>query len=144
MSKPNTLMDKVGVCASAICAVHCALTGAAMGFLAVAGLEFMANPLIEAGFVGMALIVGSWAVVHGLRKHHSKIPAAVFVGGLACIVASHFLGHAHSATQAGSPLATILAVIGGLSIAAFHFLNMRMQHKNCACGVARSKNGIGI
>ena len=115
-----------------------------MGFLAVAGLEFMAHPLVEAGFVGLALIVGSWAVVHGLRKHHSKIPAAVFVGGLTCIVASHFLGHSHDAATSGSLLATILAVVGGLSIASFHFLNMRMQHKNCSCGVSPSKTGSGI
>ena len=36
-------LDKLGACASAICAVHCLLTGIALGLLSVAGLGFMGS-----------------------------------------------------------------------------------------------------
>lgn len=126
----SAILDKVGACVSTLCAVHCLLTGLAMGFLAVAGLEFLGNPWVEATFILLALTVGVWAMIHGIRRHHSLIPSLVFVAGLASIVASHFVGHDSSS----EPWGTVLAVIGGLSIASFHLLNQRLQHRNCSCG----------
>ena len=34
---------------------------------------------------------------------------------------------------AGNLIGVCMAIIGGLSIGAFHFVNRRMQHKGCAC-----------
>lgn len=122
------VLDKVGACVSTLCAVHCLLTGLAMGFLAVAGLEFLGNPLVEAAFVVVAVSVGIWAMLHGIRRHHSFIPSLIFMVGIAAIVASHFVGH-----ETNKPWGTVLAVAGGLSIAAFHLLNQRLQHRSCGC-----------
>lgn len=123
-------MDQIGVCASALCAVHCVLTGAAMGLLAFFGLEFLGNPVLEGAFFLVAILVGGWAVFHGIKKHHSRVPATVFVSGVCLIVGAHLaeqpLGHEHW-------LVTVLAALGGLSIASFHFLNLRFQHRNCSC-----------
>ncbi len=135
--KASAILDRVGVCASAICAVHCILTGLAMGFLAVAGLEIIGNPFIEFAFVGTAFLVGGFAVFHGKKRHHSWLPASVFVAGLASIVLSHFLGHGeHDGT--GNIFGSVLAVLGGLLIASFHILNLRLQHKGCGCNLDRN------
>lgn len=134
-SRKSVLLDRVGACVSTLCAVHCLLTGLAMGILAVAGLEFLGNPWVEATFIILALSVGTWAMLHGIRRHHSYIPSMVFVTGLAMIVGSHFAGH----DSASRPWGTVLAVCGGLSIASFHLLNQRLQHRNCRC---RNKSDV--
>lgn len=130
---PGKMADRVGACASTLCAVHCLLTGVAMGSLAVLGLGFMAHPAVELGFLGIAFAVGIVAFVHGIRRHHSPWPAAVFVSGLAAIVASHFVGHEHAGGREASALGTVLAVAGGLLVAAFHLVNLRLQHRKCGC-----------
>lgn len=136
------VLDRVGVCASALCAVHCALTGLAMGLLAISGLDFLGNVWVEVAFVGTALVVGTWALVHGIRRHHSKIPATVFVLGIASIVASWLIGHGvsreHILEHRHESLAsTIFAVAGGLLVVAFHLLNQRFQHRGCGCQIEK-------
>ena len=133
MSRVN--LDRVGTWAGTICAVHCVLTGLALGLLSVAGLGFVATPAAEAAFLGVTLTVGIAALIHGHRKHHSMVPALIFTAGLCLIAASHFVGHSHDhaghAHHAPNPLATALTVAGGLLVVLFHVVNQRMQHR---CG----------
>lgn len=145
MSTQNrSILDRIGAYASTICAVHCLLTGLAMGFLAVAGLGFISHPAVEVGFLGCAVVVGVWAVLHGLKQHHSRWPAIVFIAGLASIVASHFVGHSHAGeTVSSAPWGTILAVAGGLLIACFHLVNGRLQHRNCGCNAHEKTDRFG-
>jgi hypothetical protein len=135
--KTQVNLDKVGAYASAICAVHCLLTGVALGLLSILGLGFIGSLPAEIGFISVAVVIGSWAIVHGIKKHHSYIPALIFSFGIACIAISHFaLPHSESP---GVPLtgahiaSTVFAVLGGLSLVAFHFVNYRLQ-KGCECG----------
>jgi hypothetical protein len=130
-------VDKLGQIAGTVCAVHCLLTGLALGLLSVVGLGFFGSETSEALFVGTAGVLGTWAVVHGVKKHHSWIPSSFFVGGLVSIVISHFVfGHAHSASLATatptSIASTVFSVLGGLSLVTFHVLNQRFAHR-CGC-----------
>lgn len=118
-------LDKVGACASAICAVHCALTGLALGLLSVFGLGFLGNPAVDYIFIGTALFVGLFAVRHGVAKHRSYVPASIFALGILSIVCGHFLfGHDHSRMNLGS---AAFSVLGGLLLVAFHVVNWRLQ-----------------
>ncbi|MBI3722145.1 MAG: MerC domain-containing protein, partial [Fimbriimonas ginsengisoli] len=62
-------LDKVGACASAVCAVHCLLTGLALGLLSVVGFGFLGSLTADIAFLGVALSVGLLAVFHGIRRH---------------------------------------------------------------------------
>src|SRR5690349_19257729 len=87
-------LDKIGACASAICAVHCVLTGAALGLLSVAGLSFLNDPWVERGFLASTALLGAWAMRHGLKRHGSWVPSVFFLIGLALVVIKHFtFGH---------------------------------------------------
>lgn len=126
-------VDKLGTIASAICAVHCVLTGVALGLLSVVGLGFMASGTTEAVFIFTAIGLGSLAVFHGRKKHHSYIPSLFFVLGMVFIVLSHFaFHHSHDSHHASSMGATITSVLGGCSLVVFHILNLRMASK-CGC-----------
>lgn len=135
--KAQVNFDKVGAVASAICAVHCLLTGLFLGLLSIIGLGFIGSGPAEFGFISAAVLIGSWAIVHGVRKHHSYIPALIFAFGLACIATSHFVfPHRHEAHGAMTPAqiaSTVFAVLGGLSLVSFHLVNLRLQ-KGCECG----------
>jgi hypothetical protein len=122
-------MDKIGACASAICAVHCVLTGAALGLLSVAGLSFLREPIIEGLFLLSTALLGLWAMRHGLRRHGSWVPSIFFLGGLAIIVAKHFLvGH-----DGDAGLGVIMSLTGAASLVTFFLLNTRLPHKACGC-----------
>jgi hypothetical protein len=128
--KGGPLVDRLGVWASAMCAVHCVLTGVALGLLSVAGLGFLHSALTEWGFFTVALVLGIVAVWHGRRRHHSVVPALIFVLGLSFILVSHFGFHHHGIGG------TVFAVAGGLSLVGFHVVNMRLQH-GCSCSTCQ-------
>ena len=131
-------MDKVGAFASAVCAVHCLLTGVALGLLSVVGLGFIGSLATDIVFLVLVLSVGSFAIIHGIKKHHSAVPALIFVAGLLMFLIGHFAfghSHVHAAAEPWSPIRVTqvtLSVVGGLCLAMFHVVNLRMQ-KNCTC-----------
>lgn len=134
MSDPRTpILDKVGACASAFCAVHCVLTGVALGLLSSLGLGFFGHPVVEIGFFAVAIVVGIFALRHGVRSHKSFVPALFFIVGLASFGAAHLVadgGHT-------GVVATALNVTGGTSLVLFHVLNMRLQKARTCCGEGR-------
>jgi hypothetical protein len=133
----NINLDKVGACASAVCAVHCLLTGVALGLLSVMGLSFISSPWVDGAFIGTALLVGISAIRHGIKSHKSYVPALFFITGLLSIAVGHYSifaeaaeGHKH--VHGGS--ATFFSVFGGLSLVLFHILNLRLQKAKRCCG----------
>jgi hypothetical protein len=135
-SQRSLLLDKLGAFASATCAVHCLLTGVAIGLFSVVGLDFLASTTADIVFICAALTFGTLAVWQGFRKHRSFLPMGLYVGGLLMVVISHFvLGHRSEADRSPQHqfITTALAVVGGLTLTSFHFVNMRMQHRCKIC-----------
>ncbi len=129
--------DKIGTVASAICAVHCLLTGVALGLLSYVGFGFMGSVITDLIFLSVAVVVAVVAIAHGVRKHHSYKPAAIFVIGLVLVVIGHFvLHHEHAASPSvlhwEDILSTIFSVLGGLCFVLFHVVNLRLQ-RQCGC-----------
>lgn len=132
MAKIN--LDKVGACASAICAVHCLLTGVALGLLSFVGLGFLGNTWVDYLFIGVAVSVGSFAVFHGITHHKSYVPASFFVLGILAVLWGHFgFGHSHEQGVI-NPYSTVVSVFGGICLVMFHFLNWRLQKARRCCG----------
>lgn len=130
--------DRIGTYASAICAVHCLLTGVAIGLLSVAGLGMFGSIWADIAFLSVAVAIALIAIVHGHRRHHSIIPAQIFVLGLVFIVIGHFVvrhthgGVGHTDMDWDQVVSTSTSVLGGLCLVLFHVVNQRMQHK-CGC-----------
>ena len=119
---PGTHLDRIGTCASSLCAVHCFLTALALGLASFGWLGFMDNPILEGLFLGVAVTVGLAASIHGLRRHHSFRPALLLLLGLALILIAHFA----LARGGHTVLSGIVSALGGLSLVIFHLFNQRL------------------
>lgn len=102
------------------------------------GFGFFGSPLVDGLFILIAISVGAIALWHGIRRHHSYLPALFYVGGIIAILIAHGrhliegeFAHRHSGMD------TVLSVAGGLCFVLFHVMNLRMQHIHergeCAC-----------
>jgi hypothetical protein len=126
------IWDRVGTIASAICAVHCFITGIALGLLSYVGLGFFGSLTADLIFLGSAIAIAVIAIRHGISKHHSYVPSLIFVFGLVLVSVGHFgFKHSHDG-QGPSPLASLFSVLGGVCFVLFHVVNFLLQRK-CHC-----------
>jgi MerC mercury resistance protein len=118
MNKYSSRLDSAGMTASILCAIHCAIVPLLITILPLAGLGFLANPLIEWSMIVFALCVGTYAIgLSYLRTHHRLLPPILLVVGFLVIIIGHLFVHGwHEA---------IVVPIGGLLIATAHFFNFR-------------------
>lgn len=90
------------------------------------GMGFLANEGVEITMIAVSLIIGIWSLSTAYRKQHRRIiPILVLIAGFACIAFGHF-------SDIGA-LEAILIPIGGLIIAAAHYINLRLL-KSCPLG----------
>src|SRR5579862_6147998 len=80
-------VDAIGISASLLCAIHCAVLPLFFTSLPFFGLEILHNKLFEYGMIAFAGIISSYALFHGWKKHHHKIlPLIIFLCGLCFLV----------------------------------------------------------
>ena len=97
-------LDRLGIALSTLCLVHCVATVAAVALLASAGGALGADWLHEAG-LGVAVILGAFALGRGISEHGYMLPSAI--GGLGLGVMGGALALPHGASEI---FATMLGV----------------------------------
>jgi len=111
-------LDVLGITASVLCAIHCAVLPLVLASLPVLGINIIHNVYFEYGMILLAFLVGSWALLHGFRRHHGRlIPLLLFTGGLLLLVAKQ-IWHAYELRFL--PFAVVL-IVGA------HVLNYRLS-----------------
>ncbi|ANH79598.1 hypothetical protein A8C56_00185 [Niabella ginsenosidivorans] len=79
--------DAIGISASVICAVHCAVLPLFMASLPLFGVNIIENRSFEAGMILLAFLIGIYALSHGYKKHHHKmLPIILFTLGIGFLV----------------------------------------------------------
>jgi hypothetical protein len=116
--KHHSKLDNVGMTASILCAIHCAVVPLLLTSLPLLGLGFLANPVIEWSMIIFALCIGVYAIgLSYVRTHHKRLPMVLLIIGFLIIITGHlFITSWHEA---------IIVPIGGLLIATAHFFNYR-------------------
>ena len=118
--------DALGITTSILCAIHCAILPLAVASLPVLGVNIIHNAPFEYGMIGLAFLIGSWALWHGFHKHHRHSgPWLVFTGGMLFLLAKQIW---HQYEFRLLPF----AVIG---IVAAHILNYRLSPRPPKGGV---------
>lgn len=110
--------DFLGITASVLCAIHCAVLPLLLASLPVLGINIIHNSYFEYGMILLAFLIGSWALLHGFRRHHRRLtPLLLFTGGLSLLVAKQ-VWHAYELRFL--PFAVVL-IVGA------HLLNYRLS-----------------
>jgi hypothetical protein len=131
-AKYSSRLDNAGMTASVLCAIHCAIVPILITVLPLAGLGFLANPLVEWSMIVFALVIGTYAIGFSfVRTHRKPLPAVLLIAGFLVIIAGHLFARGwHEA---------LVVPIGGLLIATAHFFNYRY---NASCAGGQSILGI--
>lgn len=74
--------DALGIGASIVCAIHCALLPLMLTSLPLFGINIIHHLGFELGMIVLALLIGSYSMYHGYAKHHHRLlPWAIFLTG---------------------------------------------------------------
>jgi len=80
--------DVLGITASVLCAIHCAVLPLLLASLPILGINIIHNAYFEYGMIVLAFLIGSWALSHGFKRHHRRLlPLLLFTGGVLLLVA---------------------------------------------------------
>ena len=75
-------LDGLGIAASLLCAIHCAVLPLLFTSLPLLGFDLIKNKGFEYGMIALAFAIGSYALYHGFKKHHhSAIPFLLLKSG---------------------------------------------------------------
>jgi hypothetical protein len=86
MFKAKINLDALGISASLACAIHCALLPLFFTSLPVLGFELINNFVFETVMIVAAMLIGTYSLYHGWKKHHhKKLPMLIFLIGVACL-----------------------------------------------------------
>ena len=118
MIKHGAKLDSIGMTASFLCAIHCAIVPLLITSLPLFGLGFLANPWLEWGMIIFALFIGIYAIgLSYIRTHRRFLPMLLLIIGFFIIIIGHLF--IRSWREA------IIVPVGGLFIVAAHFFNFR-------------------
>lgn len=116
--------DALGITASLACAIHCAVLPLLLTSLPIFGIDIINNYFFEFGMIGLAFVVGLYALYHGYKKHHHTfLPALIFTAGFSFLLLKELFHDYHL-------WFLIPAVILILSA---HYLNYRLCRKANHC-----------
>ncbi len=125
--------DRLGTCASSLCAVHCLLMPVLITILPTIGVGFLASSKFEWMMIAIASFFGVFACIQGFKKHQRAITFILLIAGIAILLCSR-LAHAgsteaccaiHTSTASTYPMHSILSVCGGILLASSHLFNLR-------------------
>ena len=118
-------LDRAGIALSALCAVHCLLSVAAVSVIGL-GAEALLDPAIHRFGLLIATLIAAVAIGWGAMRHRMAAPFVVAMMGLT------FMGGAlavpHGIKEA------VLTIIGVGLVSLGHILNLRHLHTSCTHG----------
>ena len=89
-ARTSTQSDWLGVCASILCAIHCAAMPFVISYLPALGLSFLADELFHKVMVFVCFSIATYAFVPQLMKHRNWRPITFGIFGLVFISAGAF------------------------------------------------------
>jgi hypothetical protein len=116
----------LGISASLICAIHCALMPLLVTSLPLFGINLIENIWVEISLLVFAFVVGFYSLWHGYKKHHHRIVTLlIFTAGITFFVVHQFVE---------VPYYGITLILPGVfAVLTAHYLNYRLCRKANHC-----------
>ncbi|GGO65784.1 MerC domain-containing protein [Bowmanella pacifica] len=117
-NKRNNLLDKMGIWASSLCALHCLLLPVLITLLPFIGASIFAGVWFERIILSVSLIIGFWALLSGFYRYHRQIYPiySLALGGLIYWNKDIF-GHDYE---------PFTIAVGAMLIIAAHMVNLKL------------------
>ncbi|MEV4882422.1 MerC domain-containing protein [Chitinophaga ginsengisegetis] len=117
-------LDTIGIGASLLCAVHCALLPLLLTVLPLVGSHVLENEMLEYGLLSFSFGVGCLSLGRGYFRHHRRIaPLLIFTVGFALLLGGHF-------GIAGGFWEPVVIFAGAAGVTGAHILNLK-RCKQC-------------
>jgi hypothetical protein len=120
------MLDRIGITAASLCALHCILLPVLLPALPLLGLSFLADHAWEHVFLIATGILGTFALFSGFKKYHKRLYPfyLLFLG-----IAIYWIKH-----DFAENLQPYFIVIGASLIVAAHVINLKLCNscKQCA------------
>jgi len=116
------MLDRIGITATSLCALHCILLPVLLPALPLLGLSFLADHAWEHVFLILTAILGTVALFSGFKRYHRRLyPFYLLFLGIAVY------WQKHDFSEANHPY---IILIGASLIVAAHWLNIKLCN-NC-------------
>ena len=115
--------DKLGICVSAICVVHCVVTPIIFLALPIAHAAFHLEEIIHIAIFFIASFVAFFAMYRGLKTHHKRGPMVYMLIGLTFLGIVSLILHDHLQLYQES----LLTIVGSCFLIRAHLLNHACQ-----------------
>jgi len=124
-------LDRIGMFASSLCAIHCIITPFIIFLLPVAAVGRIASPCAEWAFLSASLAVGALSLLPSyFRGHRRSAALRLFTIGLCLILAGRL------ALESYAVFETFAVVAGAVLIAAGHAVNRHFCRACRSCNLA--------
>jgi hypothetical protein len=119
------MLDRIGITATSLCALHCILLPVLLPALPLLGLSFLADHAWEHVFLIITAILGTVALFSGFKKYHRRLYPfyLLFLG-----VGIYWIKHDFS--EAIQPY---FIIIGASLIVAAHIINLKLCNSCKQC-----------
>jgi hypothetical protein len=119
------MLDRIGITATSLCALHCILLPVILPLLPLLGLGFLADHTWEHVFLLLTATLGTVAIYSGFKHYHKRLyPIYLLYLGVIIYWVKHDF----------SPALEPFFIIGGSSfIIAAHFVNIKLCNSCKQC-----------
>ena len=119
------MLDRIGITATSLCALHCILLPILLPMLPLLGLSFLADHAWEHVFLLLTAALGTIALFSGFKRYHKRLyPFYLLYLGIALYWIKHNFAPEYSP----------FFIIGGASlIVAAHFINIKLCNSCKQC-----------
>lgn len=119
------MLDRIGIAATSLCALHCILLPVLLPALPLLGLSFLADHSWEHFFLILTAILGTVALFSGFRRYHKRLyPFYLLYLGVTVYWIKHDFPEAY---------APYFIIVGGSLIITAHFLNIKLCNSCKQC-----------
>ncbi len=119
MIKREILLDKIGICTSVICMMHCLSIPLFLLFGFDVILRFIDQEWVEWTIIGFALIIGFSSFIGSFFIHRQHFIPVLFVAGFLLLVNGESVGQVWVSAS--------LSIAGALVIAYAHVQNLKWR-----------------
>lgn len=119
------MLDRIGITATSLCALHCILLPVILPALPLLGIGFLADHMWEHIFLVVTAILGSIAMFSGFKRYHKKLyPFYLLMLGVVVY------WQKHDFSEAVQPF---FIMIGATLIVAAHIINIKLCNSCKQC-----------